>query len=427
MKTAIKRERNHACMNSTERKQAICETSMVLRNIGLMLIVLLLTACSSESDTTETKQPSVINVYVFAPDKPIITRGDIGDVSPIDNTINESKITKLQIWVFDHTTSALVSYYSPESVDNLNGTNNNGEAHYQLSVSEAFAQAAQTAQANNSPKPHVDVYVVANTASCGIPSLGESTTRTELEALMIQKDYFGLTTLTDEVPEAGLPMSGVLRNVEIQGSSPVYRLENVKLTRAVSKIRFVFCRETPEEGQEDIPVKIKSVNLNASMIPTSEYLFLETDENAMPYRVGSFETNDAKPFLPAPWDDIPKNDDPLKYVYQSQTAQDYEDLIAEGLNKTVTVEGQEVSAPELKQLGPYYLRESDKLLQGVITYQKGEEAEKTATFEMKTVGDFSRNHTWTVYAYYSKSGLVAVTVAVKNWDNYDRSHEVYNW
>lgn len=393
----------------------------VLRDIGLMFIVLLLTACSSESETTETKQPPVINIYVYTPDKPMITRGDIGVVSPINNAINESKITKLQIWVFETGTNKLVSYYSPESVANLNGTNSSGEAHYQLSVSEAFAQA----QTNNTEKPHVDVYVVANTASCGLSSLGESTTRTALEALMIQKsnakDYFGLTTLADEVPETGLPMSGVLRNVEVQGSSPVYRLDNVKLTRAVSKIRFVFCREKPEEGKTDIPVKINSVKLNKSMIPKEEYLFLGTSEMSTPYpeyHVGSYETeaDDAKEFLPDPWDDIPTNDNPLDYAYQSQSAQDYEDLIAEGVTKG-----------DLKELGPFYLRESDKLLQGVITYQKGEEAEKTATFEMKTAGDFSRNHTWTVYAYYSKSGLVAVTVAVKDWDNTDRSHEVYNW
>jgi hypothetical protein len=42
--------------------------------------------------------------------------------------------------------------------------------------------------------------------------------------------------------------------------------------------------------------------------------------------------------------------------------------------------------------------------------------------------EFSRNHTWIVYAYYSKSGLVAVTVVVKNWDDpTEKSHEVYNW
>ena len=398
-----------------------------------MLVVLLLTACSSESDTTETKQPPVINIYVYAPDKPMITRSDIGDVNPIDNTINESIITKLQIWVFDNESGDLVAYYSPESVEDLNGTNSNGEAHYQLSVSEAFAQKAQRAQSNNNPLPRVDVYVVANSSSFGM-TFSEATPRADLEAAMIKKsetnDYFGLEPLTATVPQdedgnsIGLPMSGVLRNVTVQGSSPVYKLQNVKLTRAVSKIRFVFCREKPEENQEDIPVKINSIKLKESMIPKEEYLFLETGDDAKPYRVGTFETNDAREFLPVNsnnevqiLNDIPKNDDPLLYVYQqAQSAQDYEDLIAKGVTKN-----------ELKELGPFYLRESEWQLEGVITYQKGEETEQTATFKMKTAGDFSRNHTWTVYAYYSKSGLVAVTVAVKNWDNTERSHEVYNW
>ena len=386
----------------------------VLRDIELMLIVLLLTACSSESDPTDTKQPPVINVYVYAPDKPMITRGNVGDVTPIENTLNESKITKLQIWVFNNETGNLVSYYSPESVDNLNGSA--GVANYQLSVSEAFAQAES--------KPKVDVYVVANAASCGM-TFSEATTRDDLEAAMIKKsgdsDYFGLTTLTDKVPEAGLPMSGVLRNVEVGGSSPVYRLDNVKLTRAVSKIRFVFCRETPVEGA-DIKVGINSVKLDAGMIPNNEYLFLETGENAQPYRVTGFDTNDATEFLPIEngvvqvLTDIPKSADPLKYVYQTQSAQVYENLIAEGVRDN-----------ELKQLGPFYLRESDKKLSGVIKYQKEGETEKTANFEMKAAGDFSRNHTWIVYAYYSKSGLVAVTVVLQNWTENTGSHEVYNW
>ena len=134
------------------------------------------------------------------------------------------------------------------------------------------------------------------------------------------------------------------------------------------------------------------------------------------YHVGSYGTDDAKEFLAESWSDIPKNDDPLLYVYQAQGAQAYEDLIASGVESNV-----------LKQLGPFYLRESDKQLKGVITYQKGEEDAKTANFEMKTIGDFSRNHTWTVYAYYSKSGLVAVTVVLKDWNENTGSHDVYNW
>ena len=393
----------------------------VLRDIGLMLIALLLIACSSDDETVmEAKQPPVIDLYVFSPDKPMITRGDAGEVSPIGN---ESKIATLQIWIFEHNTENRISYYSPESVDNLNGTD--GVAKYQLSVSEAFAQAES--------KPKVDVYVVANAASCGM-NFSETTTRADLEAALIKKsdanDYFGLTTLTDKVPETGLPMSGVLRDVEVTGSSPVFRLQNVKLTRAVSKIRFVFCRETPAEPSSDVKVSIKSIKLNKWLIPKEEYLFLETGENAQAYHVGSYETenDDSKEFLPIvdnqiqTWEDIPKSADPLKYVYQAQNAQNYENLIEQGL--TVVPPATE---SELRQLGPYYLRESGEKLQGVIKYQKGSETEKTANFEMKTAGDFSRNHTWIVYAYYSKSGLVAVTVVVKDWTESYRSHEVYNW
>lgn len=395
-----------------------------------MLIMLLLIACSGDSDSSDTKQSAVINVYVYAPEKPMITRGDIGEVKPIDNTINESLITQLQIWVFNHDSEdhELIAYYSTESVTNLN--NGIGET-YQLSASDAFTQAEN--------KPHVDVYVVANiTAANSGMTLGESTTRAALEGALIQGSYFGLTTLQDKVPAKGLPMSGVLRGAPVSGSAPVYKISTVNLTRAVSKIRFIFCREKPADVQGDIPVKIKSVKLNKGMIPKEEYLFLGTSEMTPPYpnyHVGSYENDnvdDSKEFLPVNSDnvvqiltDIPKNDDPLLYVYQAQDAQVYEDLIAEALDNKD--EDGVTPKPLLAQVGPFYLRESGKLLTGVITYQKGEEAERTAPFLMKTAGDFSRNHTWTVYAYYSKSGLVAVTVVVENWDNTDRSHEINNW
>ena len=392
-----------------------------IRDIGWMLIMLLLIACSGDGDSSETKQPTVINVYVFAPDKPIITRGDIVEVDPIDNSIiNESKITSLQIWVFEHNTDNLISYHSPESVTNLN---NGTGATYQLSASNAFTDAET--------KPKVDVYVVANvtSANSGI-SLDERTTRTALEAALIEGNYFGLNTLTDKVPEAGLPMSGVLRGVSVTGSAPVYKISNVTLTRTVSKIRFVFSREKVGDTETDVPVKINSIKLDASMIPTQEYLFLKTGENASAFHVdvGSYGTDDAKEFLPIVENqvqalpDIAQNEDPMAYSYQAgQDAQEYEDLIETGLNKT--------PAPELTQVGPFYLRESGKQLTGTITFQKndGTSEEKTVPFAMHIAGDFSRNHTWIVYAYYSASGLVAVTVVVKDWNDVQQSYDVVNW
>ena len=398
----------------------------VIRVIGLMLIVLLFSACSGDSEPSETKQPVVINVYVYAPEKPMITRGDIGYVNPIDDPENrESKVKSLHIWVFNHDSEnhELIAYYSPESLTNLN--NGKGET-YQLNASDAFTQAEE--------KPKVDVYVVANVTASGSP-FGKSTSRETLENYFIEGgDFFGLNTLTDEVPADGLPMSGVLRGASVSGSAPVYKIPTVNLTRAVSKIRFVFSREKAETKADNIAVKINSIKLDAEMISTQEYLFLETGENAAAFHVGSYgtaETNPAKEFLTTPLTDICQNADPMDYSYQAgQDAQEYEDKINGGLNKTVKNEqNQDVPAPELTQVGPFYLRESGKKLSGTITFQKddGTSAAKEIPFEMHAAGDFSRNHTWIVYAYYSVSGLVAVTVVVKEWSDTNTSHEVYNW
>lgn len=380
-----------------------------LRIIGLMFFVLLLAACSKDGDSPEDMQP-VINVYVYSPDHPTITRGDIGNVAPIDNTLNESLITSLQIWVFEHGTENLVSYYTPTSVDNLKNAKG---VTYQLNVSDAFANAK--------PKPNVDVYVVANVKSenCGL-SFNNETKRETLETAQIGSEHFGLTSLQNSVPADGLPMSGVLRDVAVTGSAPVFEISSVKLTRAVSKLRFIFSKDNVET-----PVKITGIKLGVDLednliplIPTAEFLFLKADHSLYNI-VGSYpddyEAGGTSLFTGELA--IASNEDPLKYTYQSgQDAQDYEDLIAAG-----------VKAGKLSDVGPYYLRETDKQLSGVITYQIGDdETVKKAKFEMKTAGDFSRNHTWIVYAYYGVDGMKVESVYSQEW-NEVKTEDVHNW
>lgn len=378
-----------------------------LRIIGLMFFVLLLAACSKDGDSPDM-QP-VINVYVYSPDHPTITRGV--DVAPINN---ESTIYTLQIWVFEHGTESLVSYYSPTSVDNLK---NSKGVTYQLNVSDAFAKAK--------PKPTVDVYVVANVTSenCGL-SLGDQTTRATLESALIGSNYFGLSPLISSVPDGpngGLPMSGVLRDVAVTGSAPVFQISSVKLTHAVSKLRFIFSRDVGD------PVKITGIKLGVDLegnkillIPTAEYLFLKADHSL--YNISDTYVTPADggtELLPSasPLSDIKSNEDPLKYTYQpGQDAQDYEDLIANGISEN-----------KLSGVGPYYLRETDKKLSGVITYQIGNSTtDRKAKFEMKTEGDFSRNHTWIVYAYYGVDGMKVVSVYSQEW-NEVKTEDVHNW
>ena len=93
-----------------------------------------------------------------------------------------------------------------------------------------------------------------------------------------------------------------------------------------------------------------------------------------------------------------------------------------------------------KALCTFYLRESDRALKGTINYTI-EHTEKNndvttiqnnpeiPNYAMVADGDFSRNHTWIVYAYFVSSGdLIIGMVEVKDLTNSENATQiVYNW
>ena len=356
-------------------------------------MLMVLTACSS-SDTTEEPQPTMLTIYVYSPENPVITRGKVGNV---DATAGESQVTQLQIWIYEKTNGNTVGYLSTNETATLNG----GEgAVYQIPVPDDFAQN----------KPNVDVYVLANvkTENCGITSLpDENTSRADLLAnAKIIETKFGLSPLTTSVPGDGLPMAGKLLDQPVVGDAPVLRvgttsnIATVPLTRAVSKLRFVFANTTGDQT-----LSITGISLNSGMIPNEEYLFPQSQ--SLTYNSA------AASLLPSAIDNVAKKNNPADYVYKGQTAQDYETLLNEaGLTQTT----------------PYYLRESDKKIEGTIKYKINNGDEQTATFHMSEAGDFLRNHSWIVYAYYEGlSGMQVVTVDVTPWVETSRDHTVFNW
>ena len=64
---------------------------------------------------------------------------------------------------------------------------------------------------------------------------------------------------------------------------------------------------------------------------------------------------------------------------------------------------------------------------GKIAYQI-DETEKMS-FQMERAGEFLRNHTWIVYAYYlGGSFLELSSIYVKDWRTKDDlNYEIYNW
>ena len=382
----------------------------------LMVVTLVLCACSggsSEPEAEVKKQPTMLDIYVYAPDKPIITRSDNGEVAA-DN-VNEKKISSLHIWVFRHSDGVQMGYLNPD----INSLNTNGNAKYQILMPEGFV----------TEKPNVDVYVMANVtnANCGLTALNKSVNRSDLEGILIgghkdASDYYGLTNLVKEAPDEGLPMSGVLKNQPVYGEAPVLRIgtsehiATLQLVRAVSKMRFVFSKF----DNDSRVYTLTGISLDGSTMPKQEYLFLDGAYPAYRYKVGSDYEAESTLIGTVNDNDINACVDPSEYAYVSGDGQEYETTINTA-----------VSESKVSDLGRFYLRESDKKLTGKINYKVKEvenEVPKEATFSMKTDGDFSRNHTWIVYAYFMNGNLLNVNmVDVKSWTPYPGSHEVYNW
>ena len=390
MKTMIYHKRQG---KKATQKRSLISHSFILYFSFFISQLAFLTACNS-SDGEDQRQPTMLTIYVFSPEQPIITRGDVG---PVNASEAENKVNSLQLWVFD-TSGNKVGYLNTTETATLN----TGQGTiYQIPVSDEFAQN----------KPNVDVYVLANVTAtnCGISAtLDENTTREALiEQAKITSDHFGLTSasLTTDVPAHGLPMAGILKNQPVIGDAPVLRIGNetniatVPLTRAVSKMRFFFANVATAPK-----LTITGITLNGSLIPNEEYLFTQSktltyDANAASILASSIE--------------VAKKQDPAQYIYKGQAAQEYENLMV---------------GAELSLVGPYYLRESGKILTGTITYTVEGMSEMSATFTMKEQGDFLRNHSWIVYAYYEGlSGMQVVTVDVTDWVAKSYNYEVYNW
>ena len=358
--------------------------------------LLLAVACSSSGDDQpRNPQPTVLTIYVYSPEHPLLIRSGVGNV---DASFDETKITRLQIWVFKNGKNEKVAYLDTKEIAQLNV----GEgAVYQLPVSDEFAQN----------KPDVDVYVLANIPADGYASdskLDGNSSRDDILNATIPETIFGLTSPTTQVPDDGLPMAGALTSQPVIGETPVLRvgttsnIATVRLERAVSKVRFVFANT---EGAPALT--IKDIKLDAEMIPNTEYLIQQT-------QTLSYNASESPLWTAATAEEnVVKVDNPTIYLYAGQEAQVYENLIDQS---------------PLTQIGPFYLRESDKKLTGTITYQLEGKEEQTGTFAMNAADDFRRNHTWIVYAYHVGGGFLQLeAIYVKDWTTKEKSHEIYNW
>lgn len=368
-------------------------------------------------DDPVVKGDSKLEIMVYTPDHPVVTRADNGSVEP---ELEERTIKTLDIWVFASEAMGtlrvgdLVGYLQTQ----VSATESSFVGTYQMTVSDEFSTL----------KPRVDIYVAANAASAGL-NLNKDTDRSVLDNIKIEHsesgdDPFGLTAPQTTVTDEGLPMSGVLKYQPITGSQPLLKVETkVQVVRAVSKVRFIFSRT---DTGNDNKLQITGITLDndegSSLIPKQEYLFLDGEYTPRSTRiVPTYEpVKELKPLTGA--DQIPVSTYPAQYAYDPDNedqvkGQAYERLINDG-----------ITAGDLAQVGRFYLRESSQQVQGKIYYKIGDSAEKSQKFSMTDPGDFSRNHTWIVYGYFAgKETLKVSWVNVTDWDESSTMYDIYNW
>ncbi len=385
--------------------------------LAVLLVAVLLAPSCRRGEPNLSDASLTVSLYIPGS---TITRAETGTVSPLEE---ELKVTTLHIWAFisdpgKEDDGKLISYRSFDYGLESSGVSYSTITRFGLPLSqEMFARLT------SGTRPKVDVYAVANVESATGSALGEGTSKEVLDGIVITQ-IGGNSPLTLAVPEAGLPMSGVLKGADVSGGYPVLTITAVntlKLTRAVSKIRFVFCQQgipasgdTPaaagNEGCQILGISFDGISDGKDcQIGASELLF--TDK--------SLDLGESPEYTPL---SASISGSPLISNASLSIVEDPEVLFFRGFgNETESAEHYEqrldAAVAPGSQIGPLYLRETDKTISGTITYRIApDEAPLTAHFSL---GDdiFSRNHTWIVLACFMEETMkLSVRAVVLPWE-----------
>lgn len=344
-------------------------------HILLLLSILLVTGCV---EPLVHEKPRLY-IRVDIPQESI-TKATVGEESSLSE---EQAIKDFQVWVFRHSDEATAT---PIGYKNFTsgelGLIKKGYADaWYLDLDEAVAKAA----------PNVDVYALANYKSVKSGTYNGSSTRQSLDAVLLNN--FGTASPQASVPGNGLPYSAVKKNIPMTGTFPMLELESVTLTRAVSKVTFLFCQVCVDDEDKTLveQFSIDNLTLSGGTICSKEYLFNDTGTGIKVNAVSDSDYDQDPIVLTSP--ELARNPFPQKYSYRpneypNETAAEYSSRL-----KQAVTDG-------LLTRTVYYLRESDRQLSGTFTYSIGLQTGLTGSFTMNAAGDFSRNHDWIVYIYF---------------------------
>ena len=391
-----------------------------------LLLTLILTSCMSDdyTDTAAGKSDTYINLNVStptaqaranAPANPAGTSGTLGQDETNPSPDTEEKITSIRVWAFrsgsDRATATPIGFKSE--------TNLTEQGSHKVSM--------MITRKNAENLHKIDLYILLNAESEGVLDGKDciKMTREDLENLVI-KNQFGIaegTAQTTEVPQAGLPISRVIKeldvtnNIKDNAKDAAQHSIHIPLIRAVSKLHFFFTRKNVKDTEG---VEVTKIEVNEGIVPTQSSVFptattyanketdgLTGDLTSLTY----LNENEKMTFSGVATGDIKPVPDPTDYIRKpGQTADAYITQLR-GLKTECHLS---------------YLRETGKELTGTIYFKLNKSgAVKQATF---SISNAYRNHEMVVYGYFlgDQESTLTLNYYVADWNVKDATNITFN-
>lgn len=401
-------------------KRKICANQLtsIMKGIAALaptlLLTLILTSCMSDgyTDTAAGKSDTYINLNVSTPTAqarakaPATTAGTsrtLGQDETNPSPDTEEKITSIRVWAFKSGTDRATA--TPIGFKSETNLSKRGSHNVSMMITRKNAK--------NLDK--IDLYILLNAESVGVLDGKDciKMTRAELEALVIE-NQFGIadgTAQTTVVPDAGLPISRVIKeldvtdNIKDNATEAAQHSINIPLIRAVSKLHFFFTRKNVKDTEG---VEVTKIEVNEGIIPTQSSVFPIATTDAKKETEGLTGDltsltylNEKMTFRGVATGDIKPVADPTSYIRQpGQKAEDY----IKKLRAATT------------ECHLSYLRETGEELTGTIYFKLSKNgAEKHKTF---SISKAYRNHEMVVYGYFlgDEESTLTLKYYVAGWD-----------
>ncbi len=401
-------------------KRKICANQLtsIMKGIAALaptlLLTLILTSCMSDgyTDTAAGKSDTYINLNVSTPTAqarakaPATTAGTsrtLGQDETNPSPDTEEKITSIRVWAFKSGTDRATA--TPIGFKSETNLSKRGSHNVSMMITRKNAK--------NLDK--IDLYILLNAESVGVLDGKDciKMKRAELEALVIE-NQFGIadgTAQTTVVPDAGLPISRVIKeldvtdNIKDNATEAAQHSINIPLIRAVSKLHFFFTRKNVKDTEG---VEVTKIEVNEGIIPTQSSVFPIATTDAKKETEGLTGDltsltylNEKMTFRGVATGDIKPVADPTSYIRQpGQKAEDY----IKKLRAATT------------ECHLSYLRETGEELTGTIYFKLSKNgAEKHKTF---SISKAYRNHEMVVYGYFlgDEESTLTLKYYVAGWD-----------